>query len=62
MIDEITPYYRPEAIIEFNQALRDAKNLQIRIREKARALKNNTKSFDIAIISKKDAVQQLYNT
>ena len=59
VIDEITPYYRPEAIIKFNKALRDAKHLQIRIREKARALKNNAKSFDVAIISKKDAVQQL---
>ena len=39
VIDEITPYYRPEAIIKFNKALRDEKNLRVRIKEKARALK-----------------------
>ena len=32
------------------------------IKEKDRALKNHAKSFEVAIISKKDAVQQLYNT
>ena len=62
VIDEITPYYRPEAIIKFNKALRDEKNLRVRIKEKARALKNHAKSFEVAIISKKDAVQKLYNT
>ena len=65
LIDEIKPYYRSEAISKFTKELRnlrDEKNLRFRIKEKARALKNNAKSFEVAIISKKDPVQQLYNT
>ena len=61
-IAKITPYYRPEAIIKFDKELKDKKNLRVRIKEKDRALKNNVKSFEVAVISKKDASKQLYYT
>ena len=61
-IDFITPYFRPEATRKFDQELRDKKNLRVRIKEKDRALKNNVKSFEVAIIERRDATKQLAYT
>ena len=61
-IAKITPYYRPEAIIKFDKELKDKKNLRVRIKEKDRALKNNVKSFEVSIISRRDPAKQLYYT
>ena len=61
-IDEITPYYRPEAIRKFTQELRERKNLRVMVTEKDRALKNSLKSFEVFIISRRDAAKQLYYT
>ena len=44
LIEEITPFYRPEAIDEFRRAY-DKKKVQVI--EKKKALKNNVKSFEI---------------
>ena len=62
LIDEITPYYRPEAIRKFDQELRDKKNLRVKVTEKDRALSNHVKSFEVAIIERGDPVKQLYYT
>ena len=62
VIKEITPYYRPDAIRKFNQELRDKKNLAVGVIEKARALKSYAKSFEVSIVSRKDATKQLYYT
>ena len=51
LIREITPYYRPGAIREF-QKLWWPKMTQIT--EKSRALKNNVKTFKVSITDKKD--------
>ena len=62
IIDVITPYYRPDAIRKFERELKDKKNLldiQDRIEEKAKALKNYAKTYEVDIISKKDADVQL---
>ena len=61
LIDEIKPYYRTEAISKFAKEL-DKKNFKVVVTEKDRALKNYAKSFEVSIISIKDAAQQLYNT
>ena len=60
--DEITPYYKPEAIREFQKILRDEKSLRVKITYRGKALKNNVKSFDVAIIESKDPAKQLYYT
>ena len=39
LIDEITPYYKPEAIREFQKILKDRKSLMNKITEKSKALK-----------------------
>ena len=39
LIDEITPYYKPEAISAFNKILRDKKSLRVKITEKSQAFK-----------------------
>ena len=57
-IDVITPYYRPEAISKFAKELRDKKNLRAGVIEKACALKNYAKSFEVSIVSRKDADKQ----
>ena len=62
LIDEITPYYNPEAIKEFNKILEDKKSLRVKINEKRQALKNRVKSFEVAIIERKDPTKQLYYT
>ena len=61
-IDFITPYFRPEAIRKFDQELRAKENLRVRIKEKDRAFKNNVKSFEVAIIERRDATEQLAYT
>ena len=38
-IDEITPYYKPEAIRAFQKNLRDKKSLRVKVMEKGKALK-----------------------
>ena len=62
LIDEITPYYKPEAIIAFNKILRDKKSLRVKITEKSQALKKRVKSFEVTIIERKDPAKQLYLT
>ena len=62
LIDEITPYYKPEAIEEFNKILKDKKSLRVKITEKRQALRNRVKSFDLSIIERNDPAKQLYYT
>ena len=38
-IDEITPYYKPEAIEEFNKILPDKKSLRVMITKKTKAIR-----------------------
>ena len=42
LIDEITPYYKPEAIEAFNKILKDKKSLRVMITKKKKALRNNS--------------------
>ena len=58
LIDEITPYYKPEAISEFNKILKDEKSLRVKITEKKKAFKRRVKSFEIAIIERSDPAKQ----
>ena len=60
LIDEITPYYRPEAIEQFNKILKDKKSLRVIKRRKA--LRNRVKSFEVSLIEPKDPNKQLYFT
>ena len=62
LIDEITPYYKPEAIEAFNKILKDKKSIRVKITEKKKALKKRVKSFEVAIIERKDPTKQLYYT
>ena len=63
LIDEIAPYYKPEAIREFKRLLKYIPERQnVEIVEKARALKNNAKSYEVPIINHYDAYNQLYET
>ena len=61
-IDKITPLYKPEAILKFQKMLSDKKLLREIVKEKDRALKNNVKSFEISIVSRRDPDKQLYYT
>ena len=61
-IDEITPYYKPEAIEAFNKSLKDKKSLRVNIVKKKKALRNKVKSFEVAIRERKDPARQLYYT
>ena len=60
LIDEITPYYKPEAIEQFNKILKDKKSLRVIKRRKA--LRNRVKSFEVSLIEPKDPNKQLYLT
>ena len=60
LIDEITPYYKPEAIEQFNKILKDKKSLRVIKRRKA--LRNRVKSFEVSLIEPKDPNKQLYFT
>ena len=62
LIDEITPYYKPEAIREFQTILRDKKSRKKLVKEKSKALRRHAKSFEVNIIEKKDPLMQLYYT
>ena len=61
-IDEITPYYKPEAIESFNKILKDKKFLRMNIVKKRQALRNRVKSFEVSLIEQKDPSKQLYYT
>ena len=52
LIDEITPYYPPEAIRQFKKLLKFIPKIEII--EKDKALKNNVKSFEVCIVNKYD--------
>ena len=60
LIDEITPYYKPEAIEAFKKSLRV--NPRVKITEKRQALRNRVKSLEVSIIERKDPAKQLYFT
>ena len=62
LIDEITPYYRPEAIEAFNKILKDKKSLRVMITKKKKALRRAVKAFQVAIRERKDPSKQLYYT
>ena len=62
LIDEITPYYKPEAISAFDKILRDKKSLRVKITEKSQALKKRVKSFEVAVVESGDPAKQLYVT
>ena len=56
MIDEITPYYKPERTREFQKIFKSNSY------GKRQGFKNSVKSFDVAIIESKDPAKQLYVT
>ena len=60
LIDEITPFYKPEAIEQFSKILKDKKSL--RVVKKRIALRNRVKSFEVSLIEPKDPSKQLYFT
>ena len=62
LIDEITPYYKPEAIEEFSKNLKDKKSLRVNIVKRRQALRNRVKSFEVVKIEPKDPRKQLYYT
>ena len=62
LIDEITPYYKPEAIEQFNKILKGEKSLRVNIVKKRQALRNMVKSFEVSLIERKDPSKQLYFT
>ena len=62
LIDEITPYYRPEAIEEFSKILKGEKSPIVNIVKRRQALRNRVKSFEVAIVERKDPSKQLYYT
>ena len=62
LIDEITPYYKPEAIEEFSKILKGEKSPRMNIVKRRQALRNRVKSFEVALIERKDPSKQLYYT
>ena len=62
LIDEITPYYKPEAIEQFNKILKGEKSPIVNIVKKRQALRNRVKSFEVSLIERKDPSKQLYYT
>ena len=62
LIDEITPYYKPEAIEEFSKILKGEKSPRMNIVKRRQALRNRVKSFEVAIVERKDPHKQLYYT
>ena len=61
MIDQITPYYRPETIREFKRNLKFIPKY-ITITERSNALKGKVKSYDVEIINRNDPSIQLSRT
>ena len=62
LIEEITPYYRPEAIEQFSKILKGEKSLRVNIVKRRKALRNKVKSFEIDIIERIDPSKQLHYT
>ena len=62
LIDEITPYYKPDAIESFNKILKDKKSLRVMLTKKKKALRRAVKSLQVARIERKDPAKQLYYT
>ena len=63
LIDQIAPYYSPEAVSEYKRTLKYIPERQnVEIVEKARALNNNAKSYEVPIVNVYDASAQLYDT
>ena len=62
LIDEITPYYKPEAIEQFSKILKGEKSLRVNIVKRRQALRNKVKSFEEVKIEPKDPSKQLYFT
>ena len=64
LIDEITPYYKPEVTEAFNKILKDKNYLrEITIKNiKKKALRNRVKSFEVVLRVQKDPAKQLYYT
>ena len=62
LIDEITPYYKPEAIEQFNKILKGEKSPRVNIIKRRQALRNRVKSFEVSLIEPKDPSKQLYFT
>ena len=60
LIDEITPYYKPEAIEQFSKILKGEKSP--RVIKRRQALRNRVKSFEVSLIERKDPHKQLYYT
>jgi len=52
LIDEISPYYSPEAISQFKKKLKFIQKAEIT--QKKKALKNNALSFDVTIVNNND--------
>ena len=59
-IDEITPYYKPEAIEALKKSVRA--NSTVNITERRQALRNKVKSFNVVKRERKDPCKQLYYT
>ena len=59
-IDEITPYYKPEAIESFNKILKGEKSPRMNIVKRRQALRNRV--CQVAIVERKDPRKQLYYT
>ena len=62
LIDEITPYYKPEAIEQFSKILKGEKSPRVNIIKRRQALRNRVKSFEVSLIEPKDPHKQLYYT
>ena len=62
LIDEITPYYKPEAIEQFSKILKGEKSPIVNIIKRRQALRNRVKSFEVVKIEPKDPRKQLYYT
>ena len=64
LIDEITPYYKPEVIEAFNKILKDKNYLrEITIKKiKKKALRRAVKSFEVVLRVQKDPAKQFYYT
>ena len=61
LIDEITPYYRPETIREFRRLLKFIPK-DVSITERSKALRGNVKSYEVPIVHSYDPSVQLNNT
>ena len=60
LIDEIAPYYAPEAINKFKENLKFIQEAEIT--QKKNAIKNNALSFEATIVHNYDPLIQLTNT